>query len=101
MQAERTVALEALLKVGQRLRSMKDSLGLHVPGVYKIPSSCGGIYIGQTGRSIEVRWKEEHRRYLCLGQTEKFALAQYGCCTGNAISFNETQIVANNASYDV
>jgi hypothetical protein len=39
----------------QLLRTVKDDLGLKIPGVYPIPCECGKVYIGQTGRSIEAR----------------------------------------------
>jgi hypothetical protein len=45
----------------QLLRTVKDDLGLKIPGVYCIPCECGKAYIGQTGRSVEARCKEHMR----------------------------------------
>lgn len=65
---------------------------LSVPGVYKIPCSCGAVYIGQT---------KIIKRYLRLGQMDKAALAHHGCSTGHVTSFNVIQIFASIPSYDV
>lgn len=58
------------LKLGQCLGSIKDSLSLNVPGIYKISCACGAAYIGQTRRNIAGR-RKERERYLRLGQTDK------------------------------
>jgi hypothetical protein len=58
----------------QLLRIVKDVLGLQILGVYRIPCECGKIYIGQTGRSIEARFKE-YMRHIRLDQPEKSAVA--------------------------
>jgi hypothetical protein len=58
-------------KVSNMLRSPKDPLPvLHTSGVYRIPCSCGLSYVGQTGRSIEVRLKE-HQADLAHGRIER------------------------------
>lgn len=51
-------------KVGQLMRSVKDQLGLVVPGVYWIPFSYAQWYIGETECSIILGCIE----YLRLGQ---------------------------------
>jgi hypothetical protein len=58
------------------LRTVKDDLGLKVPGMYHIPCECGKVYVSQTGRSIEARCKE-HMRHICLNQPEKSAVAEH------------------------
>ncbi|XP_064076273.1 uncharacterized protein LOC135194592 [Vanessa tameamea] len=45
-------------KIGQMLRSPKDSFPLEKPGVYKIDCSCGKSYIGQTKRTVSCRINE-------------------------------------------
>lgn len=42
------------MKIGYALRPAKDSLGLKVPRVYKIPCSCGIFCIAQTGRRSKI-----------------------------------------------
>lgn len=41
-------------KRGGLMHSVKDPLGLRVPGVYQILCSCGRVYIRQTGRTITI-----------------------------------------------
>jgi hypothetical protein len=43
------------MKLFSLLRPVKDHLGLRTPGVYRIPCECGRVYIGQTGRSVDIR----------------------------------------------
>jgi hypothetical protein len=54
-------------KINSYLPPVKDALGLRMPGVYSIPRECGKVYIGQRGRSIQIRIKE-HNRYIRLAQ---------------------------------
>jgi len=52
-------------KIYSYLPPVKDALGLRMPGVYSIPCECGKVYIGQSGRSIQIRIKDtygEHRQ---------------------------------------
>jgi len=37
----------------------KDAPGLRTPGIYRIPCECGKVYIGQSGRSVQLRIKEQ------------------------------------------
>jgi len=41
-------------KVFSYLPPVKDALGLRTPGIYRIPCECGSVYIGQSGRSIQI-----------------------------------------------
>jgi hypothetical protein len=63
-------------KMSSFLRPVKD-VGLKTPGVYRVPCECGLVYIGQTGRSTEIRIKE-HQRNIRLLQLDKSALAEHG-----------------------
>jgi len=47
-------------KISSFHRPVKDDLGLGTTGVYSINCECGQVYIGQTGRSIQTRIKEQH-----------------------------------------
>jgi hypothetical protein len=42
------------MKLSGLLLPIKDHLGLRTPGVYKILCECGRVYIGQTGRSVDI-----------------------------------------------
>lgn len=54
-----------LCKIKQHLWSVKDLLGLRVPGVYWMPCQCGASYVGQTVRLVSL-CITEHKRYLRL-----------------------------------
>ena len=69
---------------GTFLQPTKDGPGLRTPGIYKIPCECGKMYIGQTGRSIQLRIKE-HERHIRLVQPDKSAVAEH--------SFNHDRII--------
>jgi hypothetical protein len=45
------------MKLSSLLRPVKDHLRLKTPGVYRIPCECGRVYIGHTGRSVDIRLK--------------------------------------------
>jgi hypothetical protein len=80
------------------LRPVKDDLVLKVPGVYRILCECCGVYVGQTGRSIEARCKE-HLRHIRLEQLEKSAMAEHSINTGHHIEFSSTSILDKAAGY--
>jgi hypothetical protein len=80
------------------LRTVKDDLGLKIPGVYGIPCECGKVYIGQTGSSIEARCKE-HMRHIWLDQPEKSAVAEHSVNTRHQIDFSNITILDRTSGY--
>ena len=75
-------------KIKDILRPAKDKLHPHKKaGVYRIPCSCGQVYIGTTKRSITTRLKE-HDRNSRLGQIEKSAVAEHAALEGHTIEYN-------------
>jgi hypothetical protein len=56
----KSVALP-LRKIFSHLPTVKDALGLRTPGIYSIPCECSRVYIGQTGRLVQLRIKERTR----------------------------------------
>jgi hypothetical protein len=50
--------------------------------MYNIPCGCGGFYIGETNRPLEVRIKE-HKYNLTRGLLEKSKLAQHAYKEGH------------------
>jgi hypothetical protein len=74
------------------LGSVKDKLGLKVPGIYHIPCECSKVYVGQTGRTIETRCKE-HMRHIRLGQPDKSAVVEHSIEAGHNIDFNNIMIL--------
>lgn len=73
-----------LSKIKSHLRPLKDSLGLKVPGVHRIPCECGTSYVGQPGRLINIQMYE-HKRHIRLGQLKKSVLAQQYWTEGDQI----------------
>jgi hypothetical protein len=71
-------------KIFSYLPPLKDALGLRTPGIYSIPSECGRVYIGQSGRSIQTQIKE-HSRLIRLARPDKSAVAEH--------SINHDQII--------
>ena len=63
---------------------VRDVLGLRKPGVYRIPCECGRVYIAQSGRSTQLRFKEQNR-HIRLAQHDKSAVAEH--------SFNHEDII--------
>jgi hypothetical protein len=59
-------------KIFSHVPPVKDALGLRTPGIYSIPCECGRVYIGQSGRSLQLRLKE-HNRHIKLAQPDKSA----------------------------
>lgn len=80
------------------LGTVKDDLGLKKAGVYKIPSSCGKSYIGQTVRTVEDQCKE-HQRHTRLCQPSQSALAEHCINTGHSANYEETEILASTNTY--
>jgi len=45
-------------KIYSYLPPVKNALELRTPGVYNIPCECCNVYIGQSGRSTQIRIEE-------------------------------------------
>ena len=62
----------------QTLTRVKDELPdtLKANVVYRVPCSCGKVYIGETKRALGTRIKE-HQSACRLQQTEKSAIAEH------------------------
>ncbi|XP_030754214.1 uncharacterized protein LOC115881004 [Sitophilus oryzae] len=68
-------------------------------GIYRIPCSCGSVYIGTTKRSVGTRLTE-HKRNCRLGQTEKSAVAEHAPRDGDyKIQFEDTQVITTTSGY--
>jgi hypothetical protein len=86
------------MKLSSLLRPVKDHLGLRTPGNYRIPSECGRVYIGQTGRSVDIRLKE-HQRHIRLEHPGKSAVAEHSIDQGHGIQFHNASILATKTKY--
>ena len=87
-------------KVQNLLRTAKDPKdALAVAGVYRIPCSCGAVYIGTTKRSIKTRLAE-HERNCRLGHTDKSAVADHAYSDpGHNIEFSNTDVLSTTKNY--
>jgi predicted GIY-YIG superfamily endonuclease len=86
------------MKLSSLLRPVKDHLGLRTPGVYRIPCECGRVYIGQTGRSMDIRLKE-HQRHIRLEHPDKSAIAEHSIDQAHHIQFHNASILATKTRY--
>jgi hypothetical protein len=86
------------MKLSSLLRPVKDHLGLRTPGVYRIPCECGRVYIGQTGRSVDIRVKE-HQRHIRVEHPDKSAVAEHCINQGHRIQFHDASILATKTRY--
>ncbi|CAK9820318.1 hypothetical protein ANTPLA_LOCUS10552 [Anthophora plagiata] len=85
-------------KISQILTTPKDPYPrLASSGVYKIPCTCGKVYIGETGRSVTTRLKE-HERCTRLDYIQS-AVAEHQLTTGHKICFEKTKVIAKCKSY--
>lgn len=82
------------------LRSAKDTREpLSSAGVYRIPCSCGAVYIGTTKRSINTRI-QEHKRSCRLMKPERSAVAEHVLAeSSHSINYNETTVLSTTTHY--
>ena len=78
------------------LTKVKDTLppGKQSNVVYRIPCSCGQVYIGETKRRLETRLKE-HRDVCERGMMEKSAVAEHARENHHPIHWEATESWSN------
>ena len=68
-------------------------------GVYKIPCSCGMVYIKEIGRSLQVRLKE-HSADIIHDCRDKSALAKHLRTTTHQICMEKALLIAKEEQYN-
>lgn len=93
-----TTSFSTCKKLGQILTTVKDiTPPLKQKGVYEIPCCCEKTYIGETGRSVQVRLKEHiaDEKY----KRTKSALAEHTLETNHGILFDKTKLIHRENHY--
>ena len=77
-----------------KLTKVKDPLPLEKQAtvVYRIPCSCGKVYIGKTIRRMESRLKE-HKDACSRGQLEKSAIAEHAWRHDHRIEWDDAAVI--------
>ena len=90
--------IRVVFKSRRTLRSMltkvKDTLciGKQSKAVYRIPCSCGQVYIGETRQRLETRLKE-HLDACVRGMMEKSAVAEHAWENHHPMHREETTVM--------
>jgi hypothetical protein len=93
------ISFKPLITIRQRMNSVKDPIDQQQgKGIYKVSFSCGKCYIGETGRSFQVRIKE-HEADIRKERTHTSALVEHSLKTKHHVCLEDTKILAKEDHY--
>ena len=78
--------------LGSILTKVKDQMERRNGVIYKINCACGDTYIGETGRTLEIRMKE-HKRACVRADFEKSAVAEHAWLSGHYIDWDNVEVL--------
>jgi hypothetical protein len=85
-------------KIAIYMPPTKYAPGLRTPGTYNIPCECGKVYIGQSGRSIQLRIKD-NERHIRLLQPDKSAVVEHSFNQDHTIRLKDAKILSTKTGY--
>ena len=89
----RTVFQSSSTLRGQLMRVKdRDPLEKKSSVVYKVPCSCGRVYIGETKQALKTRIKE-HKAATRRGEMEKSAIAEYAWNHHHQMAWHEIKVL--------
>ena len=73
---------------------MKDKIALERRNgvIFKINCACGDTYIGETGRTLEIRMKE-HKSACVKADLKKSAVAEHAWLSGHYIDWDNVEVL--------
>jgi hypothetical protein len=84
-------------KTFHKVRLVKDTLGLKIPGMYCIPFKYSKVYVGHTGRTIQAR--QERNKAHTSWPTRGFCHDRNHIASGHEINFDSIYRLSNATSY--
>lgn len=87
-------------KISQLLPNPKDlKLRLDNPGMYKIPCSCGKVYIEETGRNIRINEYTDQRIPTVCQERPLLSSDEHWMETGHYVQYDQASILASLRGY--